>query len=207
MVQRRKRSRRKWSLMILAFMLMSLFRGLHVESLFARAEEEESASVIQIIDVLLKVNGETVEEGTTLPDQEGLVELFFVWEIDDNAEIVVGDFLEILIPEGFFIANNLQGDLVTQVEPIGIFTLNRDTRILRLEITNPEAQDLLEIRGTVQIRTEFQLERVPVTNPVEFVFRIGEEAEKTFLLTFAPQGEVPPVAKRGKPTVPSIRRS
>lgn len=132
-------------------------------------------------------------------DQASSVSLQYTWAINNDAQINPGDTVTVTVPEGFRIGNDLGGQLVTtDVYSVGDWKLTKETRQLQLTF-NENASTLLDVTGTVQINTRFELDNVGVSNPVEFRFPISGGVEKTIRVKFKPENVTNPIEKRGEP--------
>ncbi|WP_040952759.1 collagen binding domain-containing protein [Gorillibacterium massiliense] len=189
---RLKNKRRRTISMVLIMLLIvtsinGIFPGIlpwvHADGVRPLSATEASVT----IDKLL-INGKEVKDNTPIGEPIGQtsdVSLFYNWSIDDSVGINDGDYIEVAVPDGFRIGNDAHGDLVNDGDSVGIWTLTKNTRMLRLTF-NEFAKTALQVHGTVQIDTRFELATIQRTNPVSFIFPISGAATKTFTIKFAP---------------------
>jgi len=150
--------------------------------------------------VELKINGNVVDANTPLGEpiaQNSTVSLFYTWEIYDSATVNAGDYIETTVPSGFLMANDSSGNLLLlDGSSLGTWSLTATTRKLRLTFNDYPTQ-LLNVHGTVQLNTSFELSAVSTTDPVVFTFPLSGGASTTINVKFSPSGVSSPVAKSG----------
>lgn len=186
-----------YAVIVTVIMMVSMFTMNH-EVVYA----EELTTGVNITDVILKVDGVVVNENTTEPiEQEEDVSISYSWEIDNAVTINDGDYIEVEVPEGLRIANNVSGDLdFDGNDPLGTFFLDKDTRLLRLTFNNEVTENgYLNVSAKVQLNTRFELDTLSSENPVSITFPLIGVADKTIKLKFKPAGVSSSIEKHGAP--------
>ncbi len=159
---------------------------------------ELDSEKVKITSIIMKINDVIVDENTEIPIvQDSNVSLFYSWSIANSTPINDGDYIEIDVPLGFRIVNDVEGDLLFASNPaVGKFKLTKDTRKLRLTF-NDTVTTLLNVSADVQLNTKFELSTLNKDNPVVFTFPLYGTASKTIPLKFIPAGNLSSVSKYG----------
>ncbi len=159
-------------------------------------------AVAKFTDVNMEVDGNVVDINTVDPiEQDEAVTLKYDFVVTGGSGIADGDTIDVTVPDGFLIANDVAGDIVSDggagATAIGAFVLAKATRVLTLTFnTNVQAFD--DWTGQVVLNSQFELDEIPGNdNPVVITFAINDVISKDVTLKFAPDNVASAIEKSG----------
>ena len=183
---------------ISVFTLIVLAISMTIVNMVPVLEAADVANLAKFTNVVLEVNGVEVDVNTQEPlDQDSVVTIKYDFEVTDGGAINVGDTIKTTVPAGFLIANDVSGDVAADNSVIGEFTLNMNTRELKITF-NANVTNSQIWTGQVVINSRFELDEIPGDdNPVTIEFAINDNLDKSVVLKFTPNNVASAIEKYG----------